>query len=645
VKALLPSLLLVATGCVSSWEKIDRAQLTDRSTLGDAAEQVLIDETIVKIVPGAMGADPVAEVTRHRRARILNPQVVRTKVAIGYRASLHPLVSFEARTVTPDGKERYFGRGDATDVMSNGNHVLYSDNRALVLDPPVGEPDTIFEWRAVLRYTDPNLFSFGQWFGGNHPVALARLTVTAPSGWKIAHLARRLDDDIAFEPLRTETNGIVTWRWERRDIAPIAVEPAGPDPDLTFPEVQVHLLEWPGRDGPRHGFRDPQDRATWVMELARDTATPSPELSAQVAKLVDGVSEERERAARLYGFVRDSVEYCAVEIGLGGWRPHLAGDVFHHRYGDCKDKANLLHSMLGVAGVKSRLVAIYHHKGYPRRFGLAGSGGNFNHMILSIDLPEGSVLADATSHTAPFGRLPAGDEDADALPIAPQGATLIRTASAPSSLSQFSTEIAIAPRPAGARASFNVTATGHYADQLRSLLRDTSKPGGVLAEVLPMHAPELEPSHFTVEGQTPTNNESAVKAWGDFATADPFAGSGSTRVLRLSDLLERQLPVLRAPSRQNPIVLGFRQRRLTKIRIPIPKGMAAPSLPSPKEIDTDFARYHLEWRIDGEQLEATRDLTIEARSVPAARYVEVTRFIDAVNNAEATALLLHGANP
>jgi hypothetical protein len=37
-------------------------------------------------------------------------------------------------------------------------------------------------------------------------------------------------------------------------------------------------------------------------------------------------------------FVQTEIRYAAIELGIGGHQPHLAADIFSHRYGDCKDK-------------------------------------------------------------------------------------------------------------------------------------------------------------------------------------------------------------------------------------------------------------------------------------------------------------------
>ena len=58
------------------------------------------------------------------------------------------------------------------------------------------------------------------------------------------------------------------------------------------------------------------------------------------------------------GFVQHDIRYVAIELGIGGWQPHTASDVFSHRYGDCKDKATLMRTMLHEIGVDSYHVVI-----------------------------------------------------------------------------------------------------------------------------------------------------------------------------------------------------------------------------------------------------------------------------------------------
>src|SRR5262249_7758027 len=65
----------------------------------------------------------------------------------------------------------------------------------------------------------------------------------------------------------------------------------------------------------------------------------------------------------LASFVQKDVRYVAIEIGIGGYQAHLAGDIFRALYGDCKDKATLLSRMLQEVGLRSDFVLIPTERG------------------------------------------------------------------------------------------------------------------------------------------------------------------------------------------------------------------------------------------------------------------------------------------
>ena len=58
----------------------------------------------------------------------------------------------------------------------------------------------------------------------------------------------------------------------------------------------------------------------------------------------------------LANYMQRNIRYVAIEVGIGGFQPHPAADVFAHQYGDCKDKATLLSTMLKQIGIDSYYV-------------------------------------------------------------------------------------------------------------------------------------------------------------------------------------------------------------------------------------------------------------------------------------------------
>jgi Domain of Unknown Function with PDB structure (DUF3857)/Transglutaminase-like superfamily len=633
-------LALAAGGCGAAWERLDLAALPAAERFPDAPAVVLLDERQVRFQPGPLGGEAVAEVTHHRRVRILRPEGAgEARVVVHYDELFSPIIDFAARTIAPDGTARTFTRRDASDLAVSGDKILYSDDRVLHLDPPA-PPGAVVEWRCTQRYTDLRLYQFTQRFGDQLPLLRARLEVSAPTQWTIEHLARRLDERVAWEPERREADGIATSIWERGPVEALPEEPEGPPAGWSAPSVQVRALAWSVRGAPRRGFQNARDQAVWFGELAAGTDAATPELTTQASKIIQETPDPRTRASRLHALVRDSVQYCAIEIGYGGWKPHAAAEVLRLRYGDCKDKANLLRALLAIAGVPSRLLAIYAHDGYPRRFGLPGVA-NFNHAIVLVDLPDGRAFADPTARATPFGRLPRADEDADCLPGDPNGAPLEHTPEAPPSASEQRDALDLVVQPNGSLAgTFARTATGHYADRLRGQLLREPDESKLLGDALSVRNARAKVR--AIDGKQPPVDEAPIRIEGRLTTAEGLRGAGASRFLRLSDVLEPLLPPLPRRPRRDPVVLGFKRHAVDEAKFELPDDTDEPSLPPPAELRTDFATYQLTWRTDGQRaITAHRELTVSTRIVPPSRYGELLSFLDAVTAAEARAVTLH----
>src|SRR6202012_261599 len=106
-------------------------------------------------------------------------------------------------------------------------------------------------------------------------------------------------------------------------------------------------------------------------------------------------------------------------MGVGGYQPHPAADIFRGRYGDCKDKATLLSALLSSVGIHSALLMVHTERGVidPNAPSILG-----NHMIAAIEIPKGYesprmrsvvtantgkryLIFDPTSEKTPFGQL------------------------------------------------------------------------------------------------------------------------------------------------------------------------------------------------------------------------------------------------
>ena len=113
-------------------------------------------------------------------------------------------------------------------------------------------------------------------------------------------------------------------------------------------------------------------------------------------------------------------------------QPHPAEEVFRNRYGDCKDKATLMISMLSAVGIRATWVAVDHRRGVvdpgtPSIFG--------DHMITAIEIPAGYdnprlqavvttrsgrkyLIFDPTNQYVPIGEIPENEQGSYGLLVA-----------------------------------------------------------------------------------------------------------------------------------------------------------------------------------------------------------------------------------
>ncbi len=180
-----------------------------------------------------------------------------------------------------------------------------------------------------------------------------------------------------------------------------------------------------------------------VVRLARAEIDPKAVVTPALGSLA------REKAAKgsvwarilpICRFVQKEITYLEISIdsdSMAGYRPHPAAEVCQNRYGDCKDKAVLLCTMLRAVGVDAYPILV--NSGLPLENRIGWPSAIFNHAIVAIPCvqppPEGStvvraggtsfLLFDPTDEDVPFGLLPAADSgglglilaDAVSLPV------------------------------------------------------------------------------------------------------------------------------------------------------------------------------------------------------------------------------------
>jgi hypothetical protein len=121
------------------------------------------------------------------------------------------------------------------------------------------------------------------------------------------------------------------------------------------------------------------------------------------ARLVEGVEETHRKIEIISHYVQKELHYEAIEFGRRAYMPKTARETLSDRYGDCKDHAVLLVSMLNAVGVPAQLALVNINQQIQPEL---PNIDQFDHMIVSVPVDGGRQYIDATDKDLRLGTTP-----------------------------------------------------------------------------------------------------------------------------------------------------------------------------------------------------------------------------------------------
>ncbi len=631
------SVVVVSLGC-STFPKLELKGLPTSKDHPDAKYVVLLDETVARYVPEGPNGAPQVIITARWRAKILKPTVL-PPLRAWYSRTFTKVESIRGRVVKPDGTEEPIDDAKRSDRPVFDGSVLFTDERVVEIPVPPLPVGAVFESEIVTRDLDVKPFVLRESFGSEVPTREARMIVETPKDWLVRWSVQSWDGK-PFAPVEVVDGKVKRWTFERKDLPALELDPQGPPAWALVPVVAVRLEEWTEQGQKKQAFASPEALSAWLWAQYTEQAKVTPELENTVKEVLAGVPDDAESKARaLYEYTCRSIQYCAIEIGYGGWIPHDAPTVQKGRYGDCKDKATYLHTLLRVAGISSAPTLIYSHQGTPMPFQLPSLGANFNHAILAVDLPGGrTVYADPTWRAVPFGQLPPNDQEATVLELREKGAPLKTTpaSAATANVERQLVTLSLDARGDGAGTVKLETTGGSALNVKNRLLMGTGKLSEWLAKELWNRSAHVETAKATTGGDF----IDTVRVEGTLEVRHLFArGTKGDVLLRVSDVFE---PWVRPwpEGRQTNVVSKFAQTLESTLIVDLPPGAEVRTMPADTEVDSADGAYKVSWKKRGNGLEVTRTFVRKHRVIPVARLGQANEFVSDVLRAEHAAAVL-----
>jgi hypothetical protein len=120
-------------------------------------------------------------------------------------------------------------------------------------------------------------------------------------------------------------------------------------------------------------------------------------------RLVRGVEDTQRKIEIISHYVQKELRYEAIEFGRRAYVPKTARETLSDRYGDCKDHAVLLASMLNAVGVPAQLALVNINQQILPEL---PSIDQFDHMIVSVPAGARRLYIDSTDKDLRLGTTP-----------------------------------------------------------------------------------------------------------------------------------------------------------------------------------------------------------------------------------------------
>jgi len=587
---------------------------------------VLLEDKLLTVGPDGVITE------RYRRViKILRPQGREYAHPYAWFNKDHKLLSFRVWSIGPDGRQYTVKDRDIYEQGSDEWGILYNDIREKSTNPPGTDPGGIVAYETTMQY--PIYSGDEPWeFQNPIPTVKSVFEVDLPQGWKHGALWHNYS---STAPTEVEPNH---FRWELANIPGIDLDsvPMAPAEGALAGRMEVYFSANALPDGPQLWTRIGE----WYTQLAAPESEGPSDVAGASRALTSTNADFMDRIQKVATFMQQQIRYVGIEIGIGGYIPHPAEEVYQKRYGDCKDKVTLMIAMLDAVGVRATWVMVDTDRGVvdpkvPSRIS--------DHMIAAIEIPAGYqnpalkavittktgkryLIFDPTNTYVPIGLLPTylqgstgllmagADSEAITLPVQQPGSdTVNRTAdftlATDGTLAGNVTVKHLGASSDDLRYSFTMNSPDDQRKSVENSLRNDF-------------------SSFTVGSESVENVQSLDKPLTLHyeVTAASYAKHAGDMLLVRPRVVSSDAIALTDTSRKYAIEFDGTGDWRDTFDVKIPAGYTVDDLPDPVSVDTSFASYRSDVKADGDVLHYSREYIVKKIELSATEYPELRKF-------------------
>jgi len=186
-----------------------------------------------------------------------------------------------------------------------------------------------------------------------------------------------------IQPSIQASQNSTSYEWEVSNISALDIDDNVPSWYDVYPAIMVSEFQ---------SWKDVND---WALELFPFTNSLSGNLQKKVNEIKTKYSSQGKQLLAALRFVQDDVRYMGIEMGQNSHKPHAPVQVFNQRFGDCKDKAYLLCTLL--KGLNIEAYPVLNNTSYKKTIAnWLPSPHAFDHVTVCVKMDNQSYWFDAT---------------------------------------------------------------------------------------------------------------------------------------------------------------------------------------------------------------------------------------------------------
>jgi transglutaminase-like putative cysteine protease len=488
----------------------------------------------------------------------------------------------------------------------NPSIAMYTSQRAFYVHFPRLSPGDVVELQYRVEDVTPRN-AFADYFGevtymqSTDPIQRSEYVLITP---KTRQFYFNKPNVPGLKQTVEEKGNDKIWHFLAENVPPQESEPMQPPLSETLGHVHVST------------YKSWDDMGRWYWGLVKDQFTADDEVRRRVAEITKNAKTNDEKVRAIYDFVVQKTRYVALEFGIHGFKPYRCAQIFARGFGDCKDKATLIVTMLKEVGIPATIVIL--------RTGLRGdfetepaSLAPFDHAIAYV--PSMDLYLDGTAEYTGSRELPSMDRGALAIRINEGKPQLVHLPEPAASESVASKRVEAAVSPDGTAAiDWRMDVTGSSASSWRSRYHAKATQKQRVQEDLASEIPAAEIASVIASDMEDVEQKVSIKAKGkapSFARRD--ADTWTVAVGAKEHMVRAYAPLSR---RKNDLRIYALSTQENETIVKLPQGAKVLAPPRSADGKSAFGSYKIEASVENNVVRVKTTVALTKSRISASEY-------------------------